>query len=187
MADMLIDEKTNKPFARLAQDEMVRGLLLQTWHQIGSSIAALSSRGARNKLTPVQDMASTYSIARVALFQLNEHMKDCPKTVRSAPLNKGPLDICALYHAYLRADDLGNDRPDSENDDRALFFIKLTILWVDMLYTSMEQTKGRKARAWARQFAEAVEEIAKEHSRGIIKQETTRTQKAGTPTQAAVR
>jgi hypothetical protein len=169
MAEMLIDENTNKPFARLGHDEMVRALLLATWHSVGSSVATLASGEARDSLSAVEDIAATYITCRIALTQLEEHLEDCPERILKAPLNKAPLEICTLFHDLLKEDDLNTNKPESPDEDRVLFFVKLVILWVDLMMRSMDQTKGRKARAVVRGFVKAVAEVAKEHGRVIDK------------------
>ena len=165
MAEFLIDEKTEQGFIRCEHSEMLRGLLAHCWHSIGSSLSVLASGEARPRLSAIEDVTATYTTSRVALNTLFDHIGGCPPEVAAYPQNKAPLDICRAFRDQLEADDLNVDQPESENDPRVLFFIEMTIAWVELLWSSMEQMNGRKARTRARQFSKRLDDLKAKHGR----------------------
>lgn len=160
MAELFLDEDTDKPFIRLDHNEMVRGLLMSAWHNVGSSLATLASGEARDTLTAIEDVASTYGTCRTEMWKLADHIKDCPDTITSAPTHKAAIDLCSYFDNLLKLDDINHNRPSDKDDPRVMHFIKATILFVDCLWQCLEQTKGRKARAVTKGFIQAVEEVS---------------------------
>lgn len=159
MATLIIDEETSEVGAQASHQEMYRGVFLDAWHNIGSSIAVLCRGDARDSLTPVEDVAASYATVRVSINKLYAHLEDCPQEVRAYPENQALDDITAEFRDNIMVHDVNHDRPDSVEDPKVLFFVEATMSWIDYLWTCMEQTKGRKSRAVRRAFSERLEEL----------------------------
>ena len=171
MATLIIDEETKEVGAQASHQEMFRGVVLDCWHNVGSSIAVLCKGEARDSLTPLEDVAATYATARVSANKLLAHIEDCPQEVRTYPENKAVLDILDDYVANISVNDINHDRPESVEDPKVLFFVEATMSWIDFTWTCMEQKKGRKARAVARAFTQRLAELRSNYA-----QETPDTQ-----------
>ena len=163
MADLFIDEESNKPFIRLDHTEMYRGLYLSAWHSIGSSLSTLCKMDARDSLTPMEDAVATYVTVRVELNKLTEHLEDCPDNIKAYPENKALADITAKYRELAEEFDFNHDRLDSVDHPRVLLFVRATMFWVDKIWECMEQKNGRKARAVARSFIATLENLRKQY------------------------